>query len=86
MAIEAGIPNYPSAGLEYTTGCLCLRSQRIQTRPVTHWQNGKMVIRWLASAFFRTEKRFNKIMGDRDLWTMEATLNNTQPATGQVAA
>jgi hypothetical protein len=59
---------------------------RIQTRRVTHWQNGRMVIRWLASAFIRTEKRFNKIMGYRDLWTLEAILNDTQPATGQVAA
>ena len=52
---------------------------RIQTRRVTHWQNGKMVIRWLASAFIRTEKRFNKIMGYRDLWTLEAILNDAQP-------
>jgi len=59
---------------------------RIQTRRVTHCQNGKMVIRWLASAFIRTEKRFNKIMGYRDLWTLEAILNEAQPATGQVAA
>jgi transposase-like protein len=59
---------------------------RIQTRRVTHWQNGKMVIRWLASAFIRTEKRFNKIMGYRDLWTLEAILNDAQPAAGQVAA
>jgi transposase-like protein len=59
---------------------------RIQTRRVTHWQNGRMVIRWLASAFIRTEKRFNKIMGYRDLWTLEAILNDAQPATRQVAA
>jgi hypothetical protein len=59
---------------------------RIRTRRVTHWQNGKMVIRWLASAFIRTEKRFNKIMGYRDLWTLEAILNDAQPTTGQVAA
>jgi transposase-like protein len=59
---------------------------RIQTRRVTHWQNGKMVIRWLASAFIRTEKRFNKIMGYRDLWTLEAILNDAQPVIGQVAA
>ena len=59
---------------------------RIQTRRVTHWQNGKMVIRWLAAAFIRTEKRFNKIMGYRDLWTLEAILNDVQPAAGQVAA
>ena len=54
--------------------------------PPAHWQNGKMVIRWLASAFIRTEKRFNKIMGYRDLWTLETILNDTQPASGQVAA
>ena len=59
---------------------------RIQTRRVTHWQNGKMVIRWMASAFIRTEKRFNKIMGYRDLWTLEAILNDAQPTKGQVAA
>jgi transposase-like protein len=59
---------------------------RIQTRRVTRWQNGRMVIRWLASAFIRTEEKFNKIMGYRDLWTLEAILNDAQPATGQVAA
>jgi len=50
-----------------------------ETRRVTHWQNGKMVIRWLASAFIRTEKRFKMIMGYRDLWTLEAILNDAQP-------
>jgi hypothetical protein len=45
-----------------------------------------MVIRWLASTFIRTEKRFKKIMGYRDLWTLEAILNNAQPATPRVAA
>ena len=59
---------------------------RIQTRRVTHWQNGNMVMRWLVLAFIRTEKRFNKIMGHRDLWAFEAILNDAQPATGQVAA
>jgi len=59
---------------------------RIQTRRVTHWQNGNMVLRWTASAFLRTEKRFNKIMGYRDLWTLEATLNPAQPASAEVAA
>jgi len=57
---------------------------RIQTRRVTHWQNGKMVIRWLASAFIRTEKKFNKIMGYRDLWTLEAILSEAQPAAGRL--
>ena len=59
---------------------------RIQTRRVTHWQNGNMVRRWLASAFLRTEKRFNKIMGYRDLWALEAILNPAQATSAKVAA
>lgn len=59
---------------------------RIPTRRVTHRQNGKIVIRWLASAFIRTEKRFNQILGYCDVWILEAILNDAQPATGQVAA
>ena len=43
---------------------------RIQTRRVTHWQNGKMVLRWMTSAFLRTEKRFKRIMGHKDLWAL----------------
>lgn len=58
---------------------------RIQTRRVTHWQNGKMVLRWMASAFIRTEKRFNKIMGHRDLWALEAILNPTATTSEKVA-
>ena len=58
---------------------------RIQTRRVTHWQNGKMVLRWMASAFLRTEKRFKRIMGHKDLWALEAILNPTATATKKVA-
>jgi transposase-like protein len=58
---------------------------RIQTRRVTHWQNGKMVLRWMASAFIRTEKRFNKIMGHRDLWALEAILNPSATASRKAA-
>ena len=58
---------------------------RIQTRRVTHWQNGKMVLRWMASAFLRTEKRFKRIMGHRDLWALEAILNPTATASKKVA-
>ena len=58
---------------------------RIQTRRVTHWQNGKMVLRWMASAFIRTEKRFNKIMGHRDLWALDAVLNPTATASQKAA-
>ena len=58
---------------------------RIQTLRVTHWQNGKMVLRWMASAFLRTEKRFKRIMGHRDLWALEAILNPTATASMKVA-
>lgn len=58
---------------------------RIQTRRVTHWQNGKMVQRWMASAFLRTEKRFNRIMGHRDLWALEAILNPSATASQKAA-
>ncbi len=58
---------------------------RIQTRRVTHWQNGKMVQRWMASAFLRTEKRFNRIMGHRDLWALEAILNASAAASQKAA-
>jgi transposase-like protein len=84
--------DYPSAAASLLEGLdECFTINRLGLPPsllrrVTHWQNGKMVIRWLASAFIRTEKRFNKIMGYRDLWTLEAILNDAQPTTGQVAA
>jgi putative transposase len=58
---------------------------RIQTRRVTHWQNGRMVLRWMASAFLRTEKRFKRIMGHRDLWALEAILNPTATANQKAA-
>ena len=58
---------------------------RIQTRRVTHWQNGKMVLRWMASAFLRTGKRFNRIMGHRDLWALEAILNPSATASQKAA-
>jgi transposase-like protein len=58
---------------------------RIQTRRVTHWQNGKMVLRWMASAFLRTEKRFKRIMGHRDLWALEAILNPAATASQKAA-
>jgi hypothetical protein len=47
---------------------------------VTHWQNGKIVLRWMASAFLRTEKRLERIMGHKDLWALEAILTPTATA------
>ena len=59
---------------------------RIRTRRVTHWQNGAMVWRWMASAFLRTEKNFRKIMGYRDLWALEAILCGPHSATKHAVA
>jgi transposase-like protein len=59
---------------------------RIRTRRVTNWQNGTMVQRWMASAFLRTEKGFRRIMGYRELWTLEAILSELQDTTRQAVA
>ena len=48
---------------------------RTKTRRVTNWEDGKMVKRWVASAFLSTEKSFRRIMGYRDLWMLKAALD-----------
>ncbi len=75
--------------------CLCLATNNIiesphagvdiLTRRVTHWQDGKMVRRWMASAFIRTEKRLKRIMGYRDLWASEAILSPSATASQKAA-
>jgi transposase-like protein len=59
---------------------------RIRTRRVTNWQNGSMARRWMASAFLRTEKNFRRIMGYRELWTLETILCESQCATQKAVA
>jgi hypothetical protein len=39
------------------------------------------VQRWMASTFLRTEKRFNRFMGHRDLWALEAILTPAATAS-----
>ncbi|MFP5232361.1 MAG: hypothetical protein ACLGQX_06975 [Acidobacteriota bacterium] len=58
---------------------------RIQPRRVTHWQNGKMALRWMASAFLRTEKRSKRIVVHEDLWALEAILGPTAAAARKLA-
>jgi transposase-like protein len=58
---------------------------RIQAHRVTCWQHGKMVLRWMASAFLHTEKRFKRTMGHRDLWALEAILKPSAAASQKVA-
>jgi hypothetical protein len=58
----------------------------IRTRRVTNWQNGSMAPRWITSTFPRTEKNFRRILGYRELWTLEAILSESQFATQQAVA
>ena len=45
-----------------------------RTRPVTHWQDGKTLLRWAAAAYPETEQSLRCIMGCRDLWVLESAL------------
>jgi len=49
---------------------------RQRTRNVKRWRDGKMVLRWLASAYLATEKTFRRIQGYKDLWMLAAALQN----------
>jgi hypothetical protein len=61
--------------------------QNPETGATRHWQDGKMVLRWMASAFLQTEKHFRKVMGHKELWILKAALrNDAQTAEIQVAA
>lgn len=44
-----------------------------------------MVLRWAAAAYLDTQKSFRRIMGYRDLWMLQAVLNDTQPEEVRVA-
>ena len=47
---------------------------RRQTRRVSRWQNGAMVLRWAASALLNAEKKFRRVSGYRELWMLENAL------------
>ena len=47
---------------------------RRQTRRVSRWQDGTMVLRWAASAFLNAEKKFRRVSGYRELWMLENAL------------
>ena len=46
-----------------------------KTSRVKRWRDGAMVVRWAATALRATEENFRKIMGYRDLWQLQAHLN-----------
>jgi len=45
---------------------------RMRTRRVSCWQGGRMVLRWVASAFLATEKNFRRIPGYKELRMLKA--------------
>lgn len=47
---------------------------RRQTRRVSRWQDGAMVLRWAASALLNAEKKFRRVTGHRELWMLENAL------------
>ena len=49
---------------------------KTKTSRVTNWKDGKMVRRWIPSAFLATEKSFRRVIGYKDLWILEAALDN----------
>ena len=51
---------------------------RRRTRRVSRWRDGKMVLRWAASAFLSAEKNFRRIRGYKDLWILEAALGRSK--------
>ena len=53
-----------------------------KTGRVTRWRNGAMVVRWAAAALLETEKHYKKIMGYRDLWQLQAHLNELDAQHG----
>ena len=59
---------------------------RMRTRRVCRWRDSGMVKRWMAAALLATEKNFRKIMGYRDLWTLDAILNGSKSVTRREVA
>lgn len=53
-------------------------SARRGTGRVSRWRDGKMVLRWAASAFLEAEKNFRRIMGYKDLWILETALGRSK--------
>jgi len=54
---------------------------RRRTRRVTRWRDGAMALRWAATAWVATEKRFRPMMGYKHLWMLKACLDD-EPAAG----
>ena len=46
-----------------------------QTNRVKKWEDDVMLKRWVAACLLAGEKRYNKIMGYKDLWMLQAELD-----------
>ncbi len=51
---------------------------RRRTGRVSRWRDGKMVLRWAASAFLSAEKNFRRSRGYKDLWILETALGRSK--------
>ncbi|MGH2376478.1 MAG: IS256 family transposase [bacterium] len=51
---------------------------RDATRNVKRWRDGKMALRWIASAMLEAEKQFRKVDGYRDLHVLKRALERHQ--------
>jgi putative transposase len=58
---------------------------RRATHRVSRWKDGTMVLRWAASSFLDVEKRYRRIMGHEDLWTLKAILDEVVDEKKEVA-
>jgi putative transposase len=58
---------------------------RRQTRRVSRWQDGAMVLRWAASAFLNAEKKFRRVSGYEQLRLLEMALRACLPDDQQAA-
>ena len=59
---------------------------RLRTGRVSHWKSGSMVLRWAATAYLETEQNFRKLMGYRDLWMLQAALDENRSGEEQELA
>ena len=48
---------------------------RQRTRRVSRWQDASMALRWAAAGFLETEKHYRRIMGYKQLWMLQALLD-----------
>ncbi|MCH7596470.1 MAG: hypothetical protein IID35_07910 [Planctomycetes bacterium] len=49
---------------------------------MTRWTDGSMVLRWVASALIETEKSFRRIMGWKQLWMLQTSLDSFADSNG----